>query len=225
MFKNTVLFFFVIVFTSLSYTLQAQILTGADQPEKYLPLLKDKKVGILTNQTGVVNYEDTLIHLADFLINNKIDVKKNYATEHGCRGTADVGELIKDWKDTKTSLPIISLYGKNKKPNNQQLAGIDIMLFDLQDVGARFYTYTSSLHYLMEACAENNIPIILLDRPNPIGSTIDGPILESNHKSFVGMHPIPVLHGLTIGEYAQMINGEKWLANGITCELIVIACE
>lgn len=225
MFKNTVLFFFVIVFISLSYTLQAQILTGADQPEKYLPLLKDKKVGILTNQTGVVNYEDTLIHLVDFLINNKIDVKKIYAPEHGFRGTADAGELIKDGKDTKTALPIISLYGKNKKPNNQQLAGIDIMLFDLQDVGARFYTYISSLHYLMEACAENNIPIILLDRPNPIGSTIDGPILESNYKSFVGMHPIPVLHGLTIGEYAQMINGEKWLANGITCELIVIACE
>ncbi|WP_396155308.1 exo-beta-N-acetylmuramidase NamZ domain-containing protein, partial [Flavobacterium macrobrachii] len=144
--------------------------------------------------------------------------------EHGFRGTADAGELIKDGKDTKTGLPIISLYGNNKKPKPEQLAGIDVMVFDLQDVGARFYTYISSLHYIMEACAENNIPLIVLDRPNPNGSIVDGPILEKEHTSFVGMHQIPLLHGMTIGEYAKMINGEKWLKNGVECKLTVIPC-
>ena len=243
---RTFLFFFVTVFTSLSFVCNAQrkskvesqkskdyqteIQTGADQPEVYLPLLKDKNVGILTNQTGITVKKETAhfaaastdkpskeiivkrdtIHLVDFLKENKIDLKKIYAPEHGFRGTADAGELIKDGKDTKTGLPIISLYGNNKKPTKEQLSGIDVMIFDLQDVGARFYTYISSLHYLMEACAENNIPVIVLDRPNPKGATVDGPVLELKNKSFVGMHPIPVLHGMTIGEYAQMINGEKW---------------
>lgn len=260
LFKNTFLFFFVTVFTSLSFIGYAQskskaesqksiafekyLKTGADQPEVYLSLLKDKKVGVLTNQTGIVNfdlkYEDEGIyphdlktatinykqmHLVDFLYYNKMILKKIYAPEHGFRGTADAGELIKDGKDTQTGLPIISLYGNNKKPTKEQLSGIDVMLFDLQDVGARFYTYISSLHYLMEACAENNIPLIVLDRPNPKGATVDGPLLELKNKSFVGMHPIPVLHGMTIGEYAQMINGEKWLKNGIQCKLTVIPCE
>lgn len=240
-FKNTVLFFFVIVFTSFSYTTNAQILTGADQSNLYLTMLKDKKVGVLTNQTGIILKKELLnisanpkdktevvkintLHLVDYLIENKINLKKIYAPEHGFRGTADAGELIKDGKDTKTGLPIISLYGNNKKPTKEQLAGIDVMLFDLQDVGARFYTYISSLHYLMEACAENNIPIIILDRPNPKGAIIDGPILEMENKSFVGMHPIPVLHGMTIGEYAKMINGEKWLKNGIQAKLNIISC-
>ena len=155
----------------------------------------------------------------------KIDLQKIYAPEHGFRGTADAGELIKDGKDTKTGLPIISLYGNNKKPKPEQLGGIDIMVFDLQDVGARFYTYISSLHYVMEACAENNIPLLVLDRPNPNGSIVDGPVLELEHKSFVGMHPIPVLHGMTIGEYANMINGEKWLAKGAQCKLEVVPCQ
>ncbi|MGE4347246.1 MAG: exo-beta-N-acetylmuramidase NamZ domain-containing protein, partial [Flavobacteriaceae bacterium] len=173
-------------------------------------------------KTSTVYLEEK--HLVDFLIENKINIQKIYAPEHGFRGTADAGELIKDGKDTKTGLPIISLYGNNKKPTKEQLSGIDIMIFDLQDVGARFYTYISSLHYLMEACAQNNIPLIVLDRPNPNGNIIDGPTLEKEHTSFVGMHPIPVLHGMTIGEYAQMINGEKWLKNGIQCDLTVIEC-
>lgn len=243
LFKNTVLFFFVILFTSISFVSNGQsIQTGAEQTNLYLPLLKDKKVGILTNQTGIIIKEErsessyqsgcvnetrvtiaeTTYSIVDYLIENKINIQKIYAPEHGFRGTADAGELIKDGKDTKTGLPIISLYGNNKKPTKEQLAGIDVMLFDLQDVGARFYTYISSLHYLMEACAENNIPLIVLDRPNPKGATVDGPVLELKHKSFVGMHPVPVLHGMTIGEYAQMINGEKWLQNGVQAKLTII---
>ena len=195
--------------------------TGAENFESYLPLLKDKRVGIVTNQTGILSKEK---HLVDFLIEQKINLQKIYAPEHGFRGTADAGELIVDGKDTKTNLPIISLYGNNKKPKPEQLEGIDILIFDLQDVGARFYTYISSLHYVMEACAENNIPLLVLDRPNPNGTIIDGPILEKEHKSFVGMHEIPVLHGMTIGEYAKMINGEKWLTDSIQCDLKVAPC-
>lgn len=199
----------------------SEIKTGADNYAAYLPLLKDKKVGIVTNQTGILSDKT---HLVDFLLEKKIAVQKIYAPEHGFRGTADAGELIKDGKDTKTGLPIISLYGNNKKPKPEQLVGIDVMIFDLQDVGARFYTYISSLHYVMEACAENNIPLLVLDRPNPNGSIVDGPVLENEHTSFVGMHQIPVLHGMTIGEYAKMINGEKWLKNGVQCQLTVIPC-
>ena len=198
-----------------------EIKTGADNSVTYLPLLKDKKIGIVTNQTGILSDKS---HLVDFLLEKKINIQKIYAPEHGFRGTADAGELIKDGKDTKTNLPIISLYGNNKKPKPEQLAGIEIMVFDLQDVGARFYTYISSLHYIMEACAENNIPLIVLDRPNPNGSIVDGPILEKEHSSFVGMHQIPLLHGMTIGEYAKMINGEKWLKDQIQCQLTVIPC-
>jgi len=142
--------------------------------------------------------------------------------EHGFRGKADAGELVKDGIDTATGLPIVSLYGKNKKPSKEQLADLDIVVFDIQDVGARFYTYISSLHYVMEACAENNIPVIILDRPNPNGHYVDGPILEKEHKSFVGMHPVPIVHGMTIGEYGTMINGEGWLAKANTCKLKVI---
>ena len=197
------------------------IKTGAENYETYLPLFENKKIGIVTNPTGIVENKK---HLVDFLIEKKVDLQKIYAPEHGFRGTADAGEIIKDGKDIKTNLPIISLYGNNKKPKSEQLAGIDIMLFDIQDVGARFYTYISTLHYVMEACAENNIELLVLDRPNPNGSIIDGPVLEMQQKSFVGMHPIPVLHGMTIGEYAKMINGEKWLANGIQCKLKVVPC-
>lgn len=197
------------------------IKTGAENYETYLPLFENKKIGIVTNPTGIVENKK---HLVDFLIEKKVDLQKIYAPEHGFRGTADAGEIIKDGKDIKTNLPIISLYGNNKKPKSEQLAGIDIMLFDIQDVGARFYTYISTLHYVMEACAENNIELLVLDRPNPNGSIIDGPVLEMQQKSFVGIHPIPVLHGMTIGEYAKMINGEKWLANGIQCKLKVVPC-
>ncbi len=215
-----------------NFTLSSK--TGADNSEAYLSILKDKKIGIVTNQTGVVtnieygrtifDYKKTQTHIVDFLLENNIAIQKIFAPEHGFRGTADAGENIVDGKDSKTGLPIISLYGDNKKPKLQQLSGIDIMVFDLQDVGARFYTYISSLHYIMEACAENNIPLLLLDRPNPNGSIVDGPILEPQFGSFVGMHPIPLLHGMTIGEYAKMINGEKWLKNGIQCNLTVIPC-
>ncbi len=201
-----------------------EIKTGAENYSAYLPLLKNKNVGIVTNQTGTINIEGKLTHIVDFLAAQDVNLKKIYAPEHGFRGTADAGELIKDGKDTKTGLPIVSLYGNNKKPKPDQLAGIDIMVFDLQDVGARFYTYISSLHYVMEACAENNIEVMVLDRPNPNGGIVDGPVLETENSSFVGMHPIPVLHGMTIGEYAKMINGEKWLKGGIQCKLTVIPC-
>ena len=198
-----------------------EIKTGADNYNNYLPLLKEKKIGIVTNQTGILSNK---MHVVDFLLEKKIAIQKIFAPEHGFRGTADAGEHVVDGKDSKTGLPIISLYGDNKKPKPEQLAGIDIMVFDLQDVGARFYTYISSLHYIMEACAENNIPLLILDRPNPNGSIVDGPILETAFTSFVGMHPIPLLHGMTIGEYAKMINGEKWLKNKVSCKLTVIPC-
>ncbi|WP_367774100.1 DUF1343 domain-containing protein [Flavobacterium sp. WC2421] len=197
------------------------IKTGADNFELYLPMLKNKKVGIVTNQSGILSNK---IHLVDFLLSKNIDVQNIFAPEHGFRGTADAGQHIVDGKDSKTGLSIISLYGDNKKPKTEQLASIDIMVFDLQDVGARFYTYISSLHYIMEACAENNIPLLILDRPNPNGGIVDGPILEKEFTSFVGMHPVPLLHGMTIGEYAQMINGEKWLKNRVQCKLTVIPC-
>ena len=201
--------------------LTIEIKTGADNYNNYLPLLKDKKIGVVTNQTGILSNKT---HLVDYLLEKNIAIQKIFAPEHGFRGTADAGEHVVDGKDSKTGLSIISLYGDNKKPKPEQLAGIDIMVFDLQDVGARFYTYISSLHYIMEACAENNIPLLILDRPNPNVSIVDGPILETAYTSFVGMHPIPLLHGMTIGEYAQMINGEKWLKNEVQCKLTVIPC-
>ena len=197
------------------------IKTGADNYAKYLPLLKEKKVGIVTNQTGILSDKT---HVVDFLVEKKINIQTIFAPEHGFRGTADAGEHVVDGKDAKTGLPIISLYGDNKKPKKDQLATLDVMVFDLQDVGARFYTYISSLHYVMEACAENGIPLIILDRPNPNGAIIDGPLLEKDFSSFVGMHPIPLLHGMTIGEYGQMINGQKWLKNAAQCKLTVIPC-
>jgi len=208
------------------------IVIGANQTEAYLELLEDKRVGVVANQTSVI-FKDGMgssessvntmyIHLVDSLISHKINVKKIFAPEHGFRGKADAGEVVKHGLDTKTGLPIISLYGNNKKPAAAQLKGLDVVVFDIQDVGARFYTYISSLHYVMEACAEAKIPIIILDRPNPNGHYVDGPILESEHKSFIGMHPVPIVHGMTIAEYAKMINGEGWLANRITCELTII---
>lgn len=226
-----------------SRSIDATFKTGAENFESYLPLLENKKIGIVTNPTGIINYhsiemiyvQDPRINnqakiankevsIVDFLLHKNIRIQKIFAPEHGFRGTADAGEVIKDGKDTQTGLPIISLYGNNKKPKPEQLEGIDVLVFDLQDVGARFYTYISTLHYVMEACAENNIPLLVLDRPNPNGAIVDGPILEKEYKSFVGMHEIPVLHGMTIGEYAQMINEEKWLNDGLQCNLTVIPC-
>ena len=207
-----------------------EINVGANQLKKYLPLLKSKRVGIVANQTSVIfknttKSEKQHTHIIDSLVSLKINIQKVFAPEHGFRGKADAGEHITNGKDPKTGIDIVSIYGKNKKPSIKQLMNLDIVIFDIQDVGARFYTYISSLHYVMEACAENNIPMLILDRPNPNGHYTDGPILEIEHKSFVGMHPIPVVHGMTIGEYAQMINGEKWLNNGIQCAISIIKCE
>ena len=199
------------------------IVTAADQTPLYLKKLKGKKIAVVANQTSVIkNKKNGYTHLVDSLVNSNINIQKVFAPEHGFRGKADAGEEIKDGVDTKTGLPIISLYGKNKKPSKEQLKGINAVVFDIQDVGARFYTYISTLHYVMEACAESGIPVIVLDRPNPNGHYIDGPVLEPEHKSFVGMHPVPIVYGMTIGEYAKMINGEKWLANGIKAKLTVI---
>lgn len=203
-----------------------EMLTGAENFKNYAHLLKGKKVGVVTNQSGIVRINKTkAISVVDFLIDKNIDVKKIYAPEHGFRGTADAGELIKDGKDITTGLPIISLYGNNKKPKPEQLKDIDVMVFDLQDVGARFYTYISTLHYIIEACAENDIQLVVFDRPNPNGGIVDGPVLEKGNTSFIGMHPIPILHGMTIGEYAKMINGEKWTMNENPCRLNVITCS
>lgn len=206
-------------------TSRQTIKVGANQTEKYLKLLKDKQVGVVGNQSSVIFNDHGYTHLVDSLLSLNIDVKKVFSPEHGFRGTADAGEEIKDGLDPKTGLPIVSLYGDNKKPKPEQLKGLDILIFDIQDVGVRFYTYISTLHYVMEACAEANIPLLILDRPNPNGQYLDGPILEKVNTSFVGMHPIPIAHGMTIGEYAQMINGEKWLKNEIQCPLTVITIE
>ncbi len=193
---------------------------GAEQTQEYLPLLKNKKVAIVANQSSLIH----TTHLVDSLISLKINIVKIFSPEHGFRGNADAGEVVSDNIDKKTGIPVISMYGKNKKPQAENLKDIDVMIFDLQDVGVRFYTYISSLHYVMEACAENNIHVIVFDRPNPNGFYIDGPILQKEFTSFIGMHPIPLVHGMTIGEYAKMINGEKWLKNNINCELTVIKC-
>ncbi|MGB3344605.1 MAG: DUF1343 domain-containing protein [Aequorivita sp.] len=196
------------------------IIVGAEQFSHYSELLKGKNVGVVANQTSFLENEKE--HLVDFLVSKDIRVKKVFAPEHGFRGTADAGEHVKDGIDSKTGIPLISLYGSNKKPSQEQLKGLDVVVFDIQDVGARFYTYISTLHYVMEACAEAGIPVVVFDRPNPNGHYIDGPILEKEHQSFVGMHPIPIVHGMTIGEYAKMINGEGWLKDKMQCELAVI---
>ena len=204
----------------------SEIILGANRTMKYLPILKNKKVGVVGNQTSIIKTENgNYTHLVDSLLQLDVNIAKVFAPEHGFRGTADAGEVVKDGLDTRTGLPVLSLYGDNKKPSGESLKDIEIMVFDIQDVGARFYTYISTLHYIMEACAENNIPLLILDRPNPNGHYIDGPVLEKEYSSFVGMHPVPVVHGMTIAEYAQMINGEKWLKNGIQCELKIIEME
>ena len=197
------------------------IITGAERVAFYHPLLKDKKVALVVNQTSIVKDK----HLVDTLLKLGVNIQVIFAPEHGIRGKADAGEIISDTKDSKTGLPVISLYGKKKKPLAEDLRNVDVILFDIQDVGVRFYTYISTLHYVMEACAENNLPLILLDRPNPNAYFVDGPMLDPAYKSFIGMHPVPVVYGMTIGEYAQMINGEGWLTNKATCKLTVIDCK
>ncbi len=198
-----------------------QIKTGAEQPQKYLPLLQNKKVGLVVNHTSLVDQ----VHLVDFLLEKNIQVKIIFAPEHGFRGEAAAGEEIQDGKDIKTGIKIASLYGENKKPTKEQLKELDLIVFDIQDVGCRFYTYISTLHLVMEACAENGLALVVLDRPNPNGDYVAGPVLEPEFRSFVGMHPIPVVHGCTVGELALMINGEQWLGNKTNCELTVVPVE
>jgi len=186
------------------------ITPAADQPEVYLKLLEGKRVGLVVNQTSILTSKNNM-HLVDYLMMEGVDVKKVFVPEHGFRGDADAGEAIKSEIDKSTGLPIVSLYGDNKKPSAKTLEDIDVLIYDLQDVGIRFFTYISTMHYVMESCAENKMPLLIFDRPNPNGNYIDGPVLQKGFESFVGMHPIPVVHGLTVGELAQMINGEGWL--------------
>jgi len=196
------------------------IVMGASQFEKYLPLLQDKTAGLVVNQTSMVG----TTHLVDTLIALNINIGAIFGPEHGFRGTTDDGVLIEDEKDRNSGISIISLYGKKRKPSPEDLEGIEIVVFDIQDVGTRFYTYVSTMHYVMEACAENNVPFIVLDRPNPNGHYVDGPVRKEGFESFVGMHPIPVVHGLTVGELAQMINEEGWLKGG-TCDLTIVSLK
>ena len=202
---------------------------GAQRLSKYLPLLQGKQIGLVANQTSVIdNQQDEFVrftHLADTLQSLGVELKKVFSPEHGFRGTADAGALISNSLDSKTGLEVISLYGANKKPDFKDLVDINLMIFDIQDVGVRFYTYLSTLHYVMEACAQRNIPLIVLDRPNPNAHYSDGPVLKDGFKSFVGMHPVPVVYGMTIGEYAKMINGESWLEGQIKTDLTVIPVE
>jgi|TARA_B110000090_G_scaffold59697_1_gene68269 uncharacterized protein YbbC (DUF1343 family) len=193
---------------------------GAERMDQYLSQLQGKRVALVVNQTSVIGKT----HLVDTLLQLGVDIKKVFAPEHGFRGNHSAGAIIKDGKDLKTSLDVVSLYGKNKKPSAEMLADVDVVLFDIQDVGVRFYTYISTMHYVMEACAELGKNVVVLDRPNPNGYYIDGPILEPEYKSFIGMHAIPIVHGLTVGELAQMINGEKWLKNEVICDLTVVSC-
>jgi len=198
---------------------EVSILIGANQLSAYFDIIKNKRVAVVGNQSSLLS---SGIHLVDTLLALNHNVVKVFSPEHGFRGVGSAGEHISNSKDPITGLPIVSLYGSHKKPTVEDLNDIDVVLLDIQDVGVRFYTYISTLHYVMEACAENDIPLVILDRPNPNGDYIDGPILESKYKSFVGMHPVPIVHGMTIGEYGKMINGEQWLKNSIQCELVVI---
>lgn len=212
------------------------IVVGANQTHLYIDLIKGKNVAVVANNTSVIFKKDQANshkHLVDSLISLGIKITRVFSPEHGFRGDADAGESLQDSIDVKTGLPIISLYGKNEDPKQKQiynyrkpvpkhLQNVDVVVFDIQDVGVRFYTYISTLHNVMEACAENGIPLIVLDRPNPNGYYIDGPVLEEQSKSYAGLGPIPIVYGMTIGEYAKMTNGEKWLENGIQCDLNVI---
>ncbi len=212
---------YFILFFSLACqanTPEKTLQTGAAQPEKYLPLLEGKKVGLVVNNTTEIGG----VHLVDFLLSKKITVKTIFAPEHGFRGNAAAGEEVKDGVDVKTGIPVVSLYGKNRKPTPEQMKELDIIVFDIQDVGCRFYTYISTLHLVLEACAENQVPLVVLDRPNPNGDYVAGPVLKPGFESFVGMDAIPVVHGCTVGEMAQMINGEHWHKAPGECDLTVV---
>ena len=200
----------------------SSLVLGAERIDELLDIIGDRTVAVVGNQTSILS---NTVHLVDTLVNRNVQLMKVFSPEHGFRGKGSAGQKIDDSKDDKTGLPIVSLYGDHKKPTKEDLANIELVIFDIQDVGVRFYTYISTLHNVMEACAEYGIPVLVLDRPNPNGDYIDGPILEMAHRSFVGMHPVPVVHGMTIGEYAFMINGEQWLKDSLQCDLKVLACK
>ena len=199
-----------------------EVIVAANRIDEYLPLLKDKKIAVVANPTSVIFKNEGYTHLVDSLLSHQVKIKKVFAPEHGFRGKADAGELVSDGMDKKTGLPIVSLYGKNKKPTNSQLEDLDVVVFDIQDVGVRFYTYIATLQLVMEACAENNIPIVVLDRPNPNGHYVDGPTMQKEHTSFLGMTTIPLVYGMTIGEYAMLLNGEQWLSGGLKADLTIV---
>ena len=224
--KNTQTWFCFCLILTLGFlmppTLRGQVVVGAERVGEYTNLLKNKSVAMVVNHTSVVGKT----HLVDSLLKLGVKIKTIFAPEHGFRGNASAGEKITNGLDTKTGVKIVSLYGKNLKPSAEQLAGIDVVVFDIQDVGVRFYTYISTMTYVMEACIENNKTLLVLDRPNPNGHYVDGPVMDMKLKSFVGMLPIPVVHGLTVGELANMINAEKWTANAKKLKnLIVIKCK
>ena len=223
MFKTLFITLFFILSATLILSVQADeakgsIVVGAKQYAKYLPQLKNKRVGLVVNQTSTVGKT----HLVDSLLAKNVNITKIFAPEHGFRGDHDAGAHVKNTVDSKTGIPLISIYGNNKKPSAEVLADVDVMIFDIQDVGVRFYTYISSMHYMMEAAAEQGIEFLVLDRPNPNIAYVDGPILEPQFKSFVGMHPIPIVHGMTVGELANMIKGEGWINQAAVLELNVI---
>jgi len=218
---SLLLLFSILIISQAGCQKNEPIVNGSERTELYLAVLEGKNVGVVANQSSLIG--DT--HLVDSLLSRGVLLKKIFAPEHGFRGSAAEGELVGDEIDPVSGLPVISLYGDHKKPGSGDLEGIDLLIFDLQDVGLRCYTYLSTLHLVMEACAENGVPLLVLDRPDPLGGMTDGPIMEDKYHSFVGMHPIPLVHGMTLGELARMINGEGWLDKGITCDLTVIPCE
>jgi len=203
---------------------QEKIRPGAERFEEYLPMIQGKRIGIVANQTSMVGNTHLVDTLASLYMQNDM-VFKIFSPEHGFRGEAEYGEYVRNGFDDRTGLPVISLYGKYRKPSSTDLENIDIMIFDIQDVGARFYTYISTLFYVMQSCAENDVELLLLDRPNPNGFYVDGPVLEPDFSSFAGMHEVPVVYGMTIGEYGLMINGEGWLGEGLSCRMEIIPCE
>lgn len=194
---------------------------GAERPELYLEALRGKRIALVVNQTSRVGTQ----HLVDYLQQKRLDIRRIFAPEHGFRGTADAGAEVADGIDPRSGVSVQSLYGKQKKPSAEQLADVDVILFDIQDVGVRYYTYISTMHYVMEAAAEHQKTLFILDRPNPNGDYVDGPLLEKEHSSFVGMHPIPLVHGLTLGELARMIKGEAWIANANQLDLTIIPVD
>ena len=219
--KSSILVKNQVAYATVTFQSESDVVPAAERIALYYPQIQDKKIGLVVNQTSVVDG----MHLADTLMLMGTDIKRIFAPEHGFRGKADAGEHVMDQVDIYTGATVISLYGNKKGPSVEDMEDLDVMIFDIQDVGVRFYTFISTLHYVMQACADHNIPLIVLDRPNPNGHYIDGPILEKKYESFVGMHPVPTVYGMTIGEYAKMINGELWLHEGIQCDLTVIPCK